>query len=116
MTIRNLLRYTIVGYPMKGANLNQTILVGRISSKPVLYDTNPISLVFTVKTRMLGKQAHSNIRCYLQGSLVQDTAEYIKIGHIIGIKGHIDNKTVNKERCSVVVAEKVTYIMNQKKK
>jgi len=96
--------------------LNQIVLVGKIEKiekkeKDTVYLTLGVPRSFK---NTEGEYETDHITCKLFNMIAENTAEYCKIGDIVGVKGRLENKTIEKYHtilCSnEVVAEKVTFL------
>lgn len=99
--------------------LNQTVLVGRLVRNPETEELESGKKVSNITIAVPRNYKNSEgeyetdfIDCTLWQGIAENTAEYCKKGDIIGIKGRLeirDNKLT-------LVAEKVTFLSNQKLK
>lgn len=107
--------------------LNQTILVGRLTSDPELYETEngrKIAHVVLAVPRSYknvnGEYDTDFIGCKLWQGVAESTTEYCKKGDLIGIKGRIQTSNYETEdgakKNTEVIAEKVTFLSSSKKK
>lgn len=69
---------------------------------------------------MNGEYETDFINCVLWDSVAKSTVEYCKKGSIVGVKGRIQSRTVEKEDTSKkyyveVIAEKVTFLSQENK-
>ena len=69
---------------------------------------------------MNGEYETDFINCVLWDSIAKSTVEYCKKGNIVGVKGRIQSKIVEKENESKkyyveVVAEKITFLSSDSK-
>lgn len=106
--------------------LNQVILVGRLVRTPVLQLTESgkkRSLVTLAVSRgyknQNGEYDTDFLDCTLWTGIAENTAEYCKIGDIIGVKGRIqtrliDNEDGTKHKKMEIIAEKVTFLSSSK--
>lgn len=59
------------------------------------------------------------VKCFLNGSVAENTLKYCKIGDIIGVRGHLENMYDNENNCNgemFVYAEKVTFLSSNANK
>jgi len=107
--------------------LNQTVLVGRLTSDPELYETETgkkltritLAVPRTYKN-VNGEYDTDFIGCKMWQNVAQSTTDYCQKGDLVGIKGRIQTSrydTEDGERfITEVVAEKVTFLSNSKNK
>ena len=106
--------------------LNQTVLVGRLVKDPELSETEngkKVSKITLAVPRsyknMNGEYDTDFIECVLWSGIAETTVEYCKKGDLIGVKGRIQTRTVEKDEVfkyyTDVVAEKVTFLSNRNK-
>lgn len=109
--------------------LNQVILVGRIASELNVLETEDdkkrASILLAVNRSYKnadGKYDTDFINCILWNGIATNTAQYCKVGDIIGVKGKLRSNNYQDENgkthyVTEVVAEKVTFLSsNQKEK
>lgn len=106
--------------------LNQTILVGRLVRDPELYETengNKMTNITLAVPRNYknvdGEYETDFVNCILWRGVAENAAEYCKKGDLLGVKGHLQTRTIqldeeNKRHVMEVVAEKVTYLSSKK--
>ena len=107
--------------------LNQTILVGRLTSDPELYETENGKKIAHVMLAV--PRAYKNINgeydtdfigCKLWQGVAESTTEYCKKGDLIGIKGRIQTSNYETDegmkKNTEVIAEKVTFLSSAKRK
>ncbi len=106
--------------------LNQTVLVGRLVSDPELRETDNGNKVTNITLAVPRSYKNVNgeydtdfIPCVLWKGIAENTAEYVKKGDLIGIKGHLQTRSLeldeNIKRQSVeIIAEKVTFLSSKK--
>lgn len=106
--------------------LNQTIIVGRLTSDLEVKETESgkkvSSLTLAVPRSFKnadGEYDTDFIDVMLWESIAQNTAEYCKKGDIVGIKGRIqtslyETEDGSKRKATEVVAEKVTFLSSKK--
>lgn len=106
--------------------LNQVVLVGRLVRDPNLHKTESnktLSYITLAIPRSFknsdGEYETDFIDCVLWEAVAKSTVEFCKKGDIIGVKGRLASRTVEKEDekkyLTEVVAEKVTFLSNSKK-
>ena len=107
--------------------LNQVVLVGRLVRDPELRTTESNKNVTTITLaiprsfkNMNGEYDTDFIDCILWESTAKSTSEYCKKGDIVGIKGRIQSRIVEKEKekkyLTEIIAEKVTFLSSTAKK
>ena len=106
--------------------LNQVILVGRLVKSPELQLTETgrkMSLITLAVPRSYkninGEYDTDFLDCTLWTNIAENTAEYCKTGDVIGIKGRVQSRIVEKEEGKKeyvidIVAEKITFLSNKK--
>ncbi len=106
--------------------LNQTVLVGRLVSDPELRETDNGNKVTNITLAVPRSYKNVNgeydtdfIPCVLWKGIAENTAEYVKKGDLIGIKGHLQTRNLeldeNIKRQSVeIIAEKVTFLSSKR--
>lgn len=106
--------------------LNQIILVGRLTEDPTTKELESGKLVSNITLAV--KRSYKNfegeyetdlIDCVLWNGIAENTAEYCHKGEIIGVKGRIQTREIEKEDGSKekkmeIVAEKVTALSSKK--
>lgn len=106
--------------------LNQVVLVGRLVKDPTLHQTEEgkkISNVLLAVPRsfknMNGEYDTDFIECKLWEHLAINTVEYCHKGDIVGVKGRLQTRKVEKDEIKrtvlEVVAEKVTFLSGKEK-
>lgn len=101
--------------------LNQTVLVGRLTSDPELYETETGKKVTRVTLAVPRSYKNVNgqydtdyIGCKLWQGVAESTSEYCKKGDLVGIKGRIQTSNYETEEgtkyFTEVIAEKVTFL------
>lgn len=105
--------------------LNQTIIVGRVVNEVKVNKTeserNVANITLAVPRSFKnvdGEYDTDFIDVVLWGNIAENTAEYVKKGDLIGIKGRLQSREVEKyhEKFKVleIVAEKVTFLSSKK--
>ena len=105
--------------------LNQVVLVGRLVRNPELRTTESNKNVTTITLaiprsfkNMNGEYDTDFIDCILWENTAKSTAEYCKKGDIIGIKGRLQSRIIEKEEKQYLmelIAEKVTFLSSTSK-
>ena len=107
--------------------LNQTVLVGRLVKDPELSETENGKKVSKITLAVPRSYKNVNgeydtdfIECVLWSGIAESTVEYCQKGDLIGIKGRIQTRTIEKDDAKKyytdVVAEKVTFLSSKKDK
>lgn len=107
--------------------LNQVVLVGRLVRKPELRESEKgkkLSFITLAVPRsfknMNGEYDTDFIDCILWDNIAVSTVEYCDKGDILGVKGRLQSRIVEKETGNIsqmdVVAEKVTFLSSNKNK
>ena len=105
--------------------LNQVVLVGRLTRDIQLNKTDSGKKVATLNLaiprsfkNMDGIYDTDFIDCILWDNVANNTAEYCHKGDIVGIKGRLQSRIIEKEdkksNTLEVVAEKVTFLSSKK--
>ena len=106
--------------------LNQVIFVGRLVKSPELQLTETgrkMSLITLAVPRSYkninGEYDTDFLDCTLWTNIAENTAEYCKTGDVIGIKGRVQSRLVEKEdgtkiKKTDIIAEKVTFLSSGK--
>ena len=106
--------------------INQVVLVGRLVQTPDLKVTDNGKKVSSITLAV--PRAYKNIDgeydtdfidCTLWTGIAENTAEYCKTGDVIGVKGRLQTKLIEKEDGSKykrvdIVAERVTFLSSNK--
>lgn len=107
--------------------MNQVILVGRLTDKPVVIESESgkkyTIIVLAVQRAFKnpdGKFETDFFRCILWNGVAANTSEYCDTGDVIGIRGRLQTRsyeTENKEIKYVtdVIAERVTFLAKNTK-
>lgn len=107
--------------------LNQVILVGRLIRNPELQLTESgkkISVVTLAVNRAFkntnGEYDTDFFDCTLWTNVAENTAEYCRTGDVIGVKGRLQTRIVEKEdgnkfKKTEIVAERVTFLSSAEK-
>ncbi len=102
-------------------------MVGRLVKDPELIEVGTNKNVSNITLaiprsfkNMNGEYETDFINCVLWDSIAKSTVEYCKKGNIVGVKGRIQSKIVEKENESKkyyveVVAEKITFLSSDSK-
>ena len=107
--------------------LNQVVLVGRIVKTPELKvtengkKTSKMTLAVPRNYKNIdGEYDTDFLDCTMWTSVAENTSEYCKQGDLIGIKGRIQTRVIEKDNSKQtiqeVIAEKVTFLAKSKEK
>ena len=105
--------------------LNQTVLVGRLVRDPELKESENNKKYSTITLAVPRNYKNNNgeyetdfIDCRLWTGVAENTAEYCKKGDLLGVKGRIETRVIEKEGekqyIMEIIAEKVTFLTNKK--
>ena len=106
--------------------LNQSIIVGRIVHEPEIRETENGTKVTNITLAVQRSYKNVNgeydtdfIPCVLWKGIAETTAEYCKKGDLIGVRGRIQTKVLEKEDNSKkylteLVAERVTFLSSKR--
>ena len=106
--------------------LNQVVLVGRLVKNVKVYKADSGKKVTTVTLaiprsfkNMEGTYDTDFIDCVAFENIAENTASYCSKGDIVGVKGRVQSRVVEKEGKKEylmdIVAEKVTFLSSRKK-
>ena len=107
--------------------LNQIVLVGRLVKTPELRitdncrKTSVITLAVPRNYKNQDGQYDTDfLECVLWTGVAESTAEYCKTGDMIGVKGRVQSRIVEKEdgtkkKKTEIVAERVTFLSSSNK-
>lgn len=108
--------------------LNHVILVGRLTNTPevkVLDNGKKRSSVVLAVPRNYknsnGEYETDFVDCVLWTTVAENTAEYCKVGDMIGVKGRLQSRYVEntegvKKKKTEVVAERITFLSSARQK
>lgn len=108
--------------------LNQLVIIGRLVRDPELRKTengkNVTNITLAVPRsykNVNGEYDTDFVECTLWSGVAESTTEYCKKGDLLGIKGRIQTRVIEKENekknyVTEVVAEKVTFLSSNSKK
>ena len=105
--------------------LNQIVLVGRLTRDITVNKSDKGNKVATLSLAIPRSFKNSEgvydtdfIDCVLFDSIADNTSEYCKKGDIVGIKGRVQSRVVEKEDkkeyLTEIIAEKVTFLSSKK--
>ena len=99
--------------------LNQSVLVGRISSNIETKELSDGKIVAKIMLSVPRSYKNSSgeydtdyLEITLWDSLARNTAEYVKIGDLVGVKGRL--QSASDSNLIEIVADKITYLSKQK--
>lgn len=108
--------------------LNQFVMVGRLVCDPELQDSEDGKKVATITLAIPRSYKNSDgeydtdfINCVLWSGIAENTTEYVKRGDLLGIKGRVQSRAIQKENSddiiyqSEMIAEKVTFLSSKNK-
>lgn len=107
--------------------VNETVLVGRITQDPKVTELENGKKVCNITVAVPRSYKNENgeydtdfIKCTMWSGIAEKTSEYCKQGDLIGIKGRIQTRVIEKDNSKQtiqeVVAEKVTFLAKSKEK
>lgn len=107
--------------------MNQTVLVGRIVQDPKITELEDGKKVCNVTVAIPRSYKNENgeydtdfVKCTMWSGVAENTSEYCKQGDLIGIKGRIQTRVIEKDNSKQtiqeVIAEKVTFLAKSKEK
>lgn len=105
--------------------LNQIILVGRLTRDISVHKTDKGSKVATISLaiprsfkNMDGNYDTDFVDCVAFDGVAENTSEYCGKGDIVGVKGRVQSRTIEKEGKTEylmeIIAEKVTFLSSKK--
>ena len=105
--------------------LNQIVLVGRVAGDVKVKDTENGGKVANITLAVPRSYKNSEgvydtdfIDCVLWNGVATNTAEYVRKGDLVGVKGRLQSREIEKyhEKLKVleVVAEKLTFLSSKK--
>ena len=105
--------------------LNQIVLVGRLTRDITVNKSGKGNKVATLSLAIPRSFKNSEgvyetdfIDCVLFDNIADNTSEYCKKGDIVGIKGRVQSRVVEKdnekENLTEIIAEKVTFLSSKK--
>lgn len=108
--------------------INHIILVGRITQTPELQLTENGKKMSEITLAVPRPYKNQNgeydtdfLDCTLWTTIAETTAEYCQVGDLIGIKGRLQSRMIEKEdgskyKKSEIVAERVTFLTSKNSK
>ena len=105
--------------------LNQSVIVGRVVRDPELNQTENGNKVTNLTLAVPRSYKNVNgeydtdfISCVLWKGVAENTAQYVKKGDLVGVKGRLQTRTIeaedHNEHIMELVAEKVTFLSNKR--
>ena len=106
--------------------LNQIVLVGRLTREITVNKSEKGSKVATISLAIPRSFKNSDgtydtdfIDCVAFDSIAENTAEYCTKGDIVGVKGRVQSRVIEKENKKEylieIIAEKVTFLSSHSK-
>lgn len=105
--------------------LNQAVIVGRIVGEPNIKEENgkkSSNLVLAVPRSYKNENGEYDtdfLECTIWNGIAESVCEYCRKGDLVGVKGRLESKTIEKdghsERKMNIVAEKITYLSSKSK-
>ena len=107
--------------------LNQFVGVGRLVAEPSVKETEDGKQVSNITIAVPRSYKNENgeydtdfVKCTMWSGVAENTSEYCKQGDLIGIKGRIQTRVIEKDNSKQtiqeVIAEKVTFLAKSKEK
>ena len=94
--------------------LNQVIIVGRLTEKPILEDNKKDCRIVLAVPRSFknenGEYETDFIDCQLYGNVAQNTFDWVNKGDVIGVRGRLQVVENN----LLVIGEKVSFLSSKK--
>lgn len=116
-----------IGFGKEVNMLNQVVIVGRLVKSPEVVKTDSGKKVSNITLAVSRSYKDENgeyqtdfINCVLWEGIAENTAEYVKKGDLLGIKGHLQSRIYKKDENTTVyvievIAEKVTFLSSKPK-
>lgn len=102
--------------------LNQLIICGRLTQDPIineLEEGKKESIITIAVPRSFkneeGIYDTDFIDCKSWGGVAENSAEYLKKGDIVGVKGRLQTKITNDKKEIEIIAERVTFLSSNRK-
>ena len=107
--------------------MNQTCIIGRLVRDPELKELEDGKKVSNITVAVQRSYKNENgeydtdfVKCTMWSGVAENTSEYCKQGDLIGIKGRIQTRVIEKDNSKQtiqeVIAEKVTFLAKSKEK
>ena len=105
--------------------LNQSVIVGRVVRDPELNQTENGNKVTNLTLAVPRSYKNINgeydtdfISCVLWKGVAENTAQYVKKGDLVGVKGRLQTRTIESDEHNThvmeLVAEKVTFLSSKR--
>ena len=95
--------------------LNNLVLVGRVVSLPTLHKPLKIAVARSYKNPDTSSYETDFIDITLTNSILENAQNYLSIGDIIGIKGHLEGSTLEPKHNEIkIIVDKLTYLTQSK--
>lgn len=105
--------------------LNQLVIVGRLVKDPEIRETENGRKVTNITLAVPRSYKNSDgeyetdyVDCILWSTVAETTSEYCKKGDLLGVKGRIQTRTIEKDNSKTkvmeVVTEKITFLSSRK--
>ena len=106
--------------------LNQVILVGRLTKKPEIKETESGKKLTYINIAVQrpfknvdGLYDTDFISCVLWNNIAENVVEYTNVGDVIGVKGRIqtdkyENQDGNMNYITEIIAEKISFLSSSK--
>lgn len=105
--------------------LNQVVLVGRIVRNPELRETESNEKVTNITVavprafkNVNGEYETDFVPCIVWRGVAENVVEYCKKGDLVGVKGRIQSRVIEKEEekryVIEVIAEKITFLSSKR--
>lgn len=101
--------------------LNQVVLVGRLTQKPNIIETENGKKIAHLNLAVPRSFKNVNgaydtdfIDCILWDNIASNTSEYCNKGDIVGIKGRLQTSSHDNQLKLELIAEKVTFLSSNK--
>ena len=105
--------------------LNQIVLVGRLTRNIEVHKSDNNVKVATISLAIPRSFKNSDgvydtdfINCVAFDSIAENTCEYCSKGDIVGVKGRVQSRVVEKddkkEYCTDIICEKITFLSSRK--
>lgn len=107
--------------------VNETVLVGRLTQDPKLIELEDGKKVCNIIVAVPRGYKNANgeydtdfIKCTMWSGIAENTCEYCKQGDLIGVKGRIHSRVIEKDNSKQTIqevfAEKITFLPKTKEK
>lgn len=96
--------------------LNQVVIVGRITRDIEILDERCVLQIVVPRSFKNEEGGYDTdfIEIIMGGNIAQNVKEYCKKGDLVGVKGRVQSRAIEGEYKQEIVAEKVTFLSNQK--